>query len=154
MKKYNTFWAKSHLKKCIKNQGLKFKESSLETIIPVIKEHYVYSYNFCDKENDGDMLLFQWGDEDFDDEPDAFYVVDFTRQFSLEKDKEYLSMKQLEVCYYYNKSDIPSFPKSGNKWSTSFEEIELFLEWVTTTEAYLAIQNTKPVKQTITYSNV
>jgi len=66
----------------------------------------------CDKENDGDMLLFQWGG------PyswDSYYSINLTRQYSFEDDDgEYLGMQQLGMDCKYDPESINI--ESGNLW--------------------------------------
>ena len=66
----------------------------------------------CEKEKDGDMLLFEWGG------PyswDSSYSITLTRQYSYEDEKgEYLGMQQLRMNYKYDPELINV--ESGNFW--------------------------------------
>ena len=90
---------------------------SANTPLPEALERFINFYSNtniegCPKDDEGDMLLFQWGGPYSWDES---YSINLTRQFTfLDSDGEYEGMQQLQMNCRYNPEQIAI--KSGNEW--------------------------------------
>ena len=92
----------------------------------------------CDKSNDGDMLLFQWGGPS---SLDPYFSISLTRQFShVDEDGEYLGMQQLHmICrFVIDETSIAS----GNEWFDG-TDIDLFIKQVLSSKAVSATTSLK-----------
>ena len=82
---------------------------ALTTFISIFDETVIEG---CEKVNEGDMLLFQWGG------PyswDPSFSINLTRQFSYESDnREHTGMQQLQMNCRFNPEAITV--ESGNEW--------------------------------------
>lgn len=79
----------------------------------------------CDREQDGDMLLAQWGTYDFFGEPE--YHFDVTRQFTVTAFEDG-PMSQLQMTLRYTPRDDRRY--EGNLWSHSHPTLESFRQAV------------------------
>ncbi len=90
----------------------------------------------CNKADDGDMLLFQWGG------PyswDSNFSINLTRQFSHKStDGEYLSMQQLQMNCRYDPENIAE--ESGDEWFDG-SDIESFTKRILSSKAVAAVNS-------------
>jgi len=87
----------------------------------------------CDLPADGDMLLFQWGTNDVDEEEN-------TTQLSL-------------TCYFPPTPELEAL-KSGSKWCASPDELAGFEYFIGRTPAYKAVGKSRPENVALTYGPV
>jgi hypothetical protein len=93
-------------------------------------------------EEDGDMLLFQYGT--YDRGESNFFQFDITRQFiKPNEDEPY----QLSMTLFFE----PIECKSYNCWSNDFENIEKWIEHIQGTEGYKLGKNLKNIKFEISF---
>ncbi len=90
----------------------------------------------CNKADDGDMLLFQWGG------PyswDPYFSINLTRQFSHENEEgEYIGMEQMQMDCRYEAKGISI--ESGNEWFDG-SDIESFIQQVLASNAVAVVSN-------------
>lgn len=102
-----------------------FKEISLKNFLNLFIEYFEeIKFKGFNEENDGDMLLFQYGNYDWG--KGRKFEVNFTRQLYEIFPDESHQILQLGITFYY---DCESFSnvKSFNKWSCESESLEDFL---------------------------
>jgi hypothetical protein len=88
-------------------------------------------------DDDGDMLLFQYGTHDWGN--GKYFEFDITRQFiKSNEDEPY----QLSMTLFFE----PVECKSYNCWSNDFENIEKWVENIKGTEGYKLGKNLKNIK--------
>lgn len=97
--------------------------SKPDTLFPVVLDYYQSSrIEGTSLEDDGDMLLFQWGS--FDWGQGQWFEVDLTRQ-AIEADAEDGSIQQLRCTFRYESGDFSDI-EAGNRWCYSPNEVEDF----------------------------
>jgi hypothetical protein len=82
----------------------------------------------CRVDQQGDMLLYQWGTYGFD-APETFQL-DLTRQFSQEVGEEDPDMSQLSLTMHYAPTSDLRALGSGNRWCedpTALSDFEAFI---------------------------
>ena len=107
----------------------------------------------CRINDDGDMLLYQWGSYDFDG-PRSF-SCDITRQFI---HTGFFGggdgMSQLSLTFHFTPTSETDALKSGNKWCETPELIQAFEDFLVANPAYVMSQNFKPVRVALNYDSV
>lgn len=93
----------------------------------------------CSLDDDGDMLLFQWGTYDWGRGPEL--ELDITRQF-VTGDGEDDGIWQLSLTFFFPQSVIAS----GDRWCHSPVEIDDFASFVRSHGAYAAVAQAAPVR--------
>lgn len=106
----------------------------------------------CVADEEGDMLLFQWGTYDWGD--GKTFQVEFTRQFIEPGDEDEEGMSQLSLTLRYSPTDALHELGSGDHWCESPAEAEAFQEFVLANEAYRAVVVLKPGKATLDWTPV
>src|SRR5262245_11906969 len=106
----------------------------------------------CDLENNGDMLLFQWGLYDFG--KGEHFLVDVTRQFidsGLEDDD---AISQLQLSFLYVPEPKLVAIESGDRWCPSPAELTSFEAFVCSHPAFLETRSLIPKYVTLEYEHV
>lgn len=103
----------------------------------------------CDKNLDGDMLLFQWGTYDWG--KGRYFNLDLTRQFILEGTEDDEGIFQLAFTFLYDPSPVLEALRDGNRWCHSLAELPEFQRYVTSSEAYRVALGQVPTKVQLTY---
>lgn len=96
-------------------------------------------------EDDGDMLLFQWGTYDWGEGPSFEY--DMTRQFVAgpdEIDDHYIW--QLSLTRHYGATAAALALGSGNRWCSTPVEAEDFRKHIIASPATAYVGNLKPIR--------
>ena len=109
----------------------------------------------CELDNDGDMLLFQWGTYDWGAGPS--FQFDITRQFilaELEGLDADSAMSQLSFTFHYTPSTQFDAMREGNRWCRTPYELTEFAAFITGSDVYRAIATAKPTKVTLEYGGV
>ena len=75
-------------------------------------------------DEDGDMLLFQWGEQDWGS--GRSFEYDLTRQLIRVDDQEDEGILQISMTFRYPTSDRSADLGSGNRWCGSPPELALF----------------------------
>jgi hypothetical protein len=89
----------------------------------------------CDPEEDGDMLLFQWGTYDWG-EGEAF-EFNITRQ--LMGDDEDAEVRQLRLTFRFEPTSALRALAQGNRWCQSPQRLDEFRAFVLGTPAFAAV---------------
>ena len=118
----------------------------------------------CELDDDGDMLLFQWGTYDWGKGPS--FQFDITRQFTVshseEDEEEYeeeydeefeedAAVFQLSLKFHFVASTEFDALKSGNHWCRTPAELPGFEAIIFDSDAYRAVQASRPSKVTVDY---
>lgn len=90
----------------------------------------------CALENDGDMLLFQWGTYG-----SSKFELDITRQF-IQPSGEDDDIWQLSLTFFFPPNDLTV----GHRWCHSPDELEGFASFVRTHDAYAASAAASPIR--------
>jgi hypothetical protein len=91
-------------------------------------------------EDDGDMLLFQWGITPV--EPEEFHV-NITRQFfRTGEDEPY----HLSLSFSFPPAASPANLKSGNRWCRTPEDVEEFGSFIESSPAFAAVKSGLPMR--------
>lgn len=85
----------------------------------------------CPVEEDGDMLLYQWGDYG------SGFEWNLTRQFITNEETDDDAISQLSVTLMFR--DVASI-ESGNYWCSSPDELGEFRKFILASPAYAALE--------------
>jgi hypothetical protein len=106
----------------------------------------------CPLEDDGDMLLFQWGTYDWGHGP--LFEFDTTRQFgesALEGDD---AISQLSFTFHFTPSAQIDLLGQGSRWCYTPEGLSDFAAFIASTAVYRTVAEFRASKVTLTYSRV
>ena len=106
----------------------------------------------CPINEDGDMLLYQWGTFNWGE--DMYFQWGITRQFietGFEGDD---GMSQLSLCFYFHSSEDFNSLRSGNRWCSSLRDLLDFESYIKTNTAYLKAATANPTRIEIKYSKI
>lgn len=98
----------------------------------------------CEIENDGDMLLFQWGT--YGERNARRFELDITRQF-IRPEGEDDDIWQLSLTFVFPPNEIPS----GDSWCGAPPDLDSFAEFVRSHAAYAAVAHDTPVLVELDY---
>jgi len=104
----------------------------------------------CSLDDDGDMLLYQWGTYDWGDGPS--FQVDITRQFISAEDDDAVS--QLSLVLHFSPTAALDALDAGNRWCESPEQLEDFANFIRASEPYLALEGSRPDPVAFEWSEV
>ena len=92
-------------------------------------------------EEDGDMLLFQWGTYDFAAPPT--FQLDITRQFIVpDEDEPY----QLHLTFHFASTSALQALNSGNKWCSDPNHLTAFRRFIEASAPYRAVADVEPLR--------
>ncbi len=104
----------------------------------------------CELDEDGDMLLFQWGTYDLGQ--GRAFQFDITRQFIVSEDEDdNAAISQLSLRFHFMPSAQLDAIKGGNRWCGGLEELADFEVFIIASDAYRAVQASLPSKVTLGY---
>lgn len=109
----------------------------------------------CKLDEDGDMLLFQWGTYGLGE--GRSFRFDITRQFILsqpEEKEDDRTMSQLSFTFHFNPSTQFDAVKSGNRWCRTPDDLKEFEAFITGGEAHREVAASRPAKVTLYYGRV
>jgi hypothetical protein len=141
--------AKTQFLKRLKAAGL-----SLGTLTAAVGVEAMLSYfaderaDACDLDEDGDMLLFQWGTNDWGDGP--AFEVNITRQLIVADDEDE-EPRQLSLTFRFDPSVVPKGLKNGNKWCESPDRLKSFRRFVTGSRALQGVGQLSPTRVELRY---
>jgi hypothetical protein len=107
-------------------------------------------FDGCSFEEDGDMLLFQWGINDWGDGP--AFEVDITRQLIVADDEE-SEPRQLRLIFRFQ-SSMGARAGGQNRWCRSLDELAGFRKFVANSEAFKAVAKETPASVELRYGRV
>jgi hypothetical protein len=102
----------------------------------------------CDPDDDGDMLLFQWGTNDWGDGP--AFEVNITRQLIAAKDEDE-EPRQLSLTFRFDPSAAPKGLKDGNKWCEGPEQLASYRRFLAGAKALQAVDRQSPASVELRY---
>jgi hypothetical protein len=92
----------------------------------------------CDPDAEGDLLLFEWGTNDWGDGP--AFEVSISRQLMVSDDED-AEPRQLALIFRFEPATAPKGLKDGNKWCASPDGLPAFRGFVTGSKAFRAVAN-------------
>lgn len=131
----------------LKEKGFKEKSLSLSNL-PELFINYYQKVNFdgFSKDDDSDMLLFQYGTYRWQEE--RYFQINFTRQLYETLEDECHEIYQLGITFFYSPQsflDIISF----NKWSYDFSDLADFQNVMVHSEGFKRALNEKLLRKEI-----
>jgi hypothetical protein len=106
----------------------------------------------CPIDEDGDMLLFQWGTYDWGE--GTRFAVDITRQFIREGDGSDDFIRQLSLRFLFAPPDGTRALSSGNRWCTVPDGLEEFRSFIDSSPVWPAIDSQNPTKVVLQFGGV
>jgi hypothetical protein len=103
-------------------------------------------------EEDGDMLLYQWGTYDWGN--GKYFNLNLTRQFIVEGLEDDDAISQLGLTFLYEPSSMLQELEQGNRWCHSPAELAAFEQFVFASNAYRLGLGLTPVKVELLYETV
>ncbi|QEG22270.1 hypothetical protein MFFC18_21460 [Mariniblastus fucicola] len=114
----------SELRRHLDENDCDVAHSNPKSALDLVAGFYrIARFENCDLDNDGDMLLFQWGVNDLGD--GEFFDVDFTRQLIDGSNDENL-ITQVSYRFRYRATDQFRSIESGNVWCEHIDLINRF----------------------------
>jgi hypothetical protein len=95
----------------------------------------------CEIDEDGDMLLYQWGCYDWGQ--GEYFDFNITRQFM---DAAGEKIQQLSLAFKFKPTDSLRNLADGNRWCHSPDEVSEFRLFIESSAAYNAVANAKPTE--------
>src|SRR5262245_30594662 len=97
----------------------------------------------CEIEEDGDMLLYQWGCYDWGQ--GETFEFNITRQF-MDAAGEDEDIRQLSLTFKFKPTESLRKLAGGNRWWHSPEEVGAFQSFIESSPAYKAVAKAKPAE--------
>jgi hypothetical protein len=130
--------AKTEFLKYLQRAGVTLKKLTPAAGIEAMLRYYENERPVgCDPAADGDMLLFQWGTNDWGNGP--AFEINITRQLMVTDDDE--EPHQLALTFHFDAAVAPKGLKDGNKWCASPGGLAAFRHFVTGSKAFRAVAN-------------
>lgn len=141
---------KKSFKSFLKEKGISEKSLTPEIGFAVMCDFYL-SVKFdwaLPEEDDGDMLLFQYGTHDWGDGEN--FELNLTRQVIKsngddEDDEDDESLIQLALTFVYPSAKVGRI-KSFNQWCREAEELGALLQAIKVSKGFIAASKVTPVK--------
>jgi hypothetical protein len=148
--------AKAELERRIELAGTPMPELTLAQGIRLMTDFYRDARaDKCNLEEDGDMLLFQWGGGQ------GSFECDITRQFIVsqsegedEDEEDDSAMSQLSFTFNFAPSPQFGGIKSGNHWCYSPEALADLEAFINSSDVFRVAQGMRPAKVTLDYGEV
>ena len=99
--------------------------------------------NDCELDADGDMLLFQWGSNNWGD--GLYFDLNITRQLIQEKDGEQC-IRQLSLTFRHHAEPAFTEIESGNKWCPNPSGATEFGDWIQNSTAFQSCRSKTPIE--------
>ncbi len=106
----------------------------------------------CMEEEDGDMLLYQWGTPEWEEE--TGFQFNLTRQFIEPGTEDEDGISQLSLTLHYPSSDALADLGADNHWCESPEKLGEFESFIHESPAYGAVSALQPLKVTLMWDLV
>ncbi len=82
----------------------------------------------CPVEQDGDMLLFQWGTYDWGEGPS--FQINITRQFTLNDRDADQAMSQLSLTFHFEPTVSNKVYEKGSRWCPEPSQLIAFIDFI------------------------
>jgi hypothetical protein len=140
--------AKSHFLKRLKAGGLALDKLTLgDGVAAALSFYEEERAEGCDIDQDGDMLLFEWGTFDWGDGP--AFEVSVARQLIATGDEDD-EPRQLRLTFRF-KASAAGTVRSGNRWCESPDVLPAFRKFINRSSAFKAIGETTPTAVELRY---
>lgn len=150
----NAETAKREFEDCLKKSGAQLATLTPANGIQRMLEFYrnVRADN-CRFDEDGDILLFQWGTFDWGKGP--WFEFDITRQFIVtdSQNDDDSVLTQLSLTFYFPPEEFNGI-KSDNRWCENPNALADFESLIVSTNAYRAVTDKHPSRVTLDYNEV
>jgi hypothetical protein len=128
----------------LKEKSLKLSSLAPATGMLLILDFYQNERaDGCEVEEDGDMLLYQWGCYDWGE--GEWFQFDITRQF-IDGQHEDEDIRQLSLTFKFSPTESLRKLKDGSRWCHSPDEIDAFRSYIELSSAYKAISKATPAE--------
>jgi hypothetical protein len=133
-------------------QLIKAKEPQLSSLFPADGIALMLAFyqderaDGCEIDEDGDMLLYQWGCYDWGQ--GESFEFNITRQF-MDAAGEDEEIRQLSLTFKFKPSDSLRKLADGNRWCHVPDEIREFRSFIESSAAYKAVAKAKPAAVTL-----
>ena len=107
----------------------------------------------CDVQGDGDMLLFQWGVQEWGRQG-RFFEFNLTRQLLDSEGEDGENQTQLSLTCHFAPTPALEALKPGSKWCASPDELAGFEYFVVKSAAFQAVGKLPPENVALTYGVV
>jgi hypothetical protein len=145
--------AKKELEKVVKKSGTPMSSLTPAQGVRIMLDFYRdVRADGCELEEDGDMLLFQWGTHDCG-EGESFQF-DITRQFMLSESEDDDAISQLSFTFHFKPSPELAKLEDGNQWCSTPDDLEELESFITGSAAHAAVATARPAKVTLEYGGV
>ena len=134
-------------KKYLEDQvtGIKISDDAIEKFIRFFKEYKIKEKLEHEEE---DMMLFQYGNYDWQDGNGREFHFNLTRQFEIPGEDEFL---QLKLTLFYDPERIGEI-ESFNSWSVDSADLEVWKKLIKETKGYRISENLRPKRFEINLS--
>ena len=112
-----------------------------QLVIDFYKEYQIQNVDSTIPDND--MLLFEYGIYDWQDEKGENFTISIVRQFYIE-DEESDGFSQLHLVLYFDKDEFKGVEASANKWSVDFENIDEWKQYVIKMPGFKLVEEKLP----------
>lgn len=117
---------------------------TLDDVVRALIRYYrEIEYARCDRANDGDMLLFQYGVYDWGN--GRYFELDFVRQFLVGRAFGQSQMEQLHLTFFF-KAELGSDLQHFNIWSRDCRDLDHFAQQVRESEGFRAAESQSPLR--------
>lgn len=106
----------------------------------------------CALDEDGDMLLGQWGIYDFTGQ--EWFHFDLTRQFILGDSEDDEDINQLSLTLFFDPIPDLRAIQADNKWCASLDDLTEFENFIKDSAAYQVITSLKPAKIEMNFDSI
>lgn len=148
--------AKKEFENCLKKSGIQLSNLTPASGIQLMLDFYRnVRAEKCNLDEDGDMLLFQWGTYDWGKGPS--FQCNITRQFiatDCSSDPDDSVMSQLSLTFHFPPSEEFNRIESSNRWCNNPGDLMDFQSFIVSTESYRAVADKQPSRVTLDYGEV
>ena len=146
--------AKKEFEKFISDAGNAVASLTPEQAVSLVLDFYGrVRAEDCPLEEDGDMLLYQWGVYQDTGGGKSFHF-DLTRQFMLADSDSDEGMSQLSLTLHFRPTPELQAIGDSNEWCHSPDKLAGFREFIRNSETYRAVTQLKPTNVKIQFSPI
>ena len=104
----------------------------------------------CPLEQDGDMLLFQWGMYDWGSGPS--FQINITRQFVLDEPDADQAMSQLSLTFHFKPTGSNKAYGKGNRWCHEPSQLIAFMDFIHKQKPFMELVEQNAARVEINWS--